>query len=138
MVTDDGFERIFQVNVLVPYVPYLLHPSASSADCLAPGPEPQGEVHLDDLQFERRTWSGRQAYSDSKLWNVVLAFAVARHWPKTLSSAVDPGRIKRVPTRRCGWRPAMTWPPRWLGGTSNAVIDCVPNPLPMRSTCRSG
>jgi NAD(P)-dependent dehydrogenase (short-subunit alcohol dehydrogenase family) len=32
MVTDDGFERIFQVNVLVPYVTYLLHPSACSAD----------------------------------------------------------------------------------------------------------
>jgi NAD(P)-dependent dehydrogenase (short-subunit alcohol dehydrogenase family) len=35
-----------------------------------------------------------QAYSDSKLWDLVLAFAVARRWPGTLSNAVDPGWIK--------------------------------------------
>ena len=35
-----------------------------------------------------------QAYSDSKLWDVVLAFAVARRHPETLSNAVDPGWIK--------------------------------------------
>ena len=52
------------------------------------------EVHVDDLQFERRPWNGMQAYSDSKLWDVVLAFAVARRFPSTLSNAVDPGWIK--------------------------------------------
>jgi NAD(P)-dependent dehydrogenase (short-subunit alcohol dehydrogenase family) len=35
-----------------------------------------------------------QAYSDSKLWDVMLAFTVARHWPGTLSNAVDPGWIR--------------------------------------------
>jgi hypothetical protein len=39
----------------------------------------------------------------------------------------------RVPTRRCGWRPAMTRP-----RTSSAVMNCVLTPLPMRSKCRSG
>ena len=35
-----------------------------------------------------------QAYSDSKLYDVMLAFAVARLWPDVMSNAVDPGWIK--------------------------------------------
>ena len=113
-VTDDGFERIFQVNVLAPYVLTFLIPAPARLIYLTSGLESHGGVHLDDLQFERRAWSARR----------LLAFAVARHWPKTSSNAVDPGWIKtrmgvqerqvaslRVPTRRCGWRRAMTWPP---------------------------
>ena len=75
-VTEDGFERIFQVNVLAPYVLTCLMPVPARLVYLTSGLEAQGEVHLDDLQFERRSWNGMQAYSDSKLWNVVLAFAV--------------------------------------------------------------
>jgi hypothetical protein len=40
-----------------------------------------------------------QAYADSKLFDVVLAFAVARRRPDVLSNAVDPGW---VPTRMGG------------------------------------
>lgn len=94
VVTADGFERIFQVNVLAPYLLTCLMPVPARLVYLTSGLEAQGEVHLDDLQFERRPWNGMQAYSDSKLWDVVLAFAVARHQPGTLSNAVDPGWIK--------------------------------------------
>jgi NAD(P)-dependent dehydrogenase (short-subunit alcohol dehydrogenase family) len=93
-VTDDGFERIFAVNVLAPYILTCLVPAPARLVYLTSGLESQGEAHLDDLQFERRPWNGMQAYSDSKLWDVVLAFAVARHWPGTLSNAVDPGWIR--------------------------------------------
>jgi NAD(P)-dependent dehydrogenase (short-subunit alcohol dehydrogenase family) len=93
-VTDDGFEHIFQVNVLAPYLLTCLISAPARLVYLTSGLEAQGGAHFDDLQFERRPWNGRQAYSDSKLWDVVLAFAVARHWPGTLSNAVDPGWIK--------------------------------------------
>ena len=93
-VTADGFERIFAVNVLAPYVLTCLVPAPARLVYLTSGLESQGEAHLDDLQFERRPWDGMQAYSDSKLWDVVLAFAVARHWPGVLSNAVDPGWIR--------------------------------------------
>jgi NAD(P)-dependent dehydrogenase (short-subunit alcohol dehydrogenase family) len=93
-VSDDGFERIFAVNVLAPYVLTCLLPAPARAVYLTSGLESQGEPRLDDLQFEARPWDGMQAYSDSKLWDVVLAFAVARHRPGTLSNAVDPGWIK--------------------------------------------
>lgn len=93
-VTEDGFERIFQVNVLAPYVLTCLMPAPARLVYLTSGLQSQGAVHLDDLQCERRPWNGMQAYSDSKLWDVVLAFALARRWPHTLSNAVDPGWIK--------------------------------------------
>lgn len=93
-VTTDGFERIFAVNVLAPYLLTCLLPAPSRLVYLTSGLEAQGRVDFDDLQFESRPWNGMQAYSDSKLYDVVLALAVARHWPQTLSNAVDPGWIK--------------------------------------------
>lgn len=93
-VTDDGFEHIFAVNVLAPYLLTCLISRPARLVYLTSGLESQGEAHLDDLQFERRPWNGMQAYSDSKFWDVVLAFAVARRWPRTLSNAVDPGWIR--------------------------------------------
>jgi len=93
-VTEDGFERIFQVNVLAPYLLTALMPAPARLVYLTSGLQAQGEPHLEDLQFEQRPWDGMQAYSDSKLWDVVLAFAVARLRPQTLSNAVDPGWIK--------------------------------------------
>jgi NAD(P)-dependent dehydrogenase (short-subunit alcohol dehydrogenase family) len=58
-----------------------------------------GDQDLSDLQWERRLWNGSQAYADSKLFDVVLAFAVARHWPDVLSNALEPGW---VPTKMGG------------------------------------
>ena len=115
-VSGDGFERIFQVNVLAPYLLTCLMPRPSRLIYLTSGLESQGRPQLDDLQFERRTWDGMQAYSDSKLWDVVLAFTVARRWPATLSNAVDPGWIK---TRMGGSgatdeRPLGAETPVWL------------------------
>ena len=61
---------------------------------LSSGLEAQGRVALDDLQWTSRPWDGMQAYSDSKLHDVVLAFAVARRWPDVVTTAVDPGWIR--------------------------------------------
>ncbi len=93
-VTADGFEQIFGVNVLATYLLTCLIPAPARLVYLTSGLEAQGRVDFDDLQFQRRPWRGMQAYCDSKLYDVVLAFAVARHWPGTLSNAVDPGWIK--------------------------------------------
>lgn len=93
-VTEDGLEQIFQVNVLGPYLLTALLPRPSRLVYLTSGLEANGRVNLDDLQHERGDWDGMQAYCDSKLCDVMLAFAVARHWPEVLSNAVDPGWIK--------------------------------------------
>jgi NAD(P)-dependent dehydrogenase (short-subunit alcohol dehydrogenase family) len=93
-VTEDGFERIFQVNVLTPYLLTCLMPRPQRLIYLTSGLEANGVADLADLHFERKPWHGFQAYSDSKLHDVLLAFAVARLWPGVASNAVDPGWIK--------------------------------------------
>jgi NAD(P)-dependent dehydrogenase (short-subunit alcohol dehydrogenase family) len=92
--TADGHERIFAVNVLGPYLLTALMPLPARLVYLSSGLESVGRVDLDDLQWERRPWDGMQAYSDSKLCDVLLAFAVARRYPWLRSNTVDPGWIK--------------------------------------------
>jgi NAD(P)-dependent dehydrogenase (short-subunit alcohol dehydrogenase family) len=58
-----------------------------------------GDPELDDPQWTRKRWNGAQAYSDSKLYDVLLAFAVARRRPDARSNAVEPGW---VPTKMGG------------------------------------
>jgi NAD(P)-dependent dehydrogenase (short-subunit alcohol dehydrogenase family) len=99
IVTPDGLSNVFAVNVLAPYLLTALIPRPRRLIYLSSGMHLGGQPGLDDLQFERRRWSGSGPYSDSKLLDVVLAFAVARRWPGGLSNAVDPGW---VPTRMGG------------------------------------
>jgi NAD(P)-dependent dehydrogenase (short-subunit alcohol dehydrogenase family) len=98
--TPDGLERIFAVNVLGPYLLTALMPLPPRLVYLTSGLQSAGRVNLDDLHWEGRHWNGSQAYSDSKLYDVLLAFAVARRYPRLRSNAVDPGWIK---TKLGGW-----------------------------------
>jgi NAD(P)-dependent dehydrogenase (short-subunit alcohol dehydrogenase family) len=93
-ITEDGLERIFQVNTLAPYLLTALMPTPARLIYLTSGLEANGRARLDDPHWQTRQWNGMQAYSDSKLYDVMLAFAVARRWPGVLSNAVDPGWIR--------------------------------------------
>ena len=91
--TVDGLAHVFAINVLAPYLLTALVPAAERVVYLSSGMHFGGNPDLSDLQWERRRWNGAQAYSDSKLWDTVLAFAVARRWPQARSNAVDPGWV---------------------------------------------
>ena len=93
-ITEDGLEQIFQVNTLAPYLLTALMPTPARLIYLTSGLEADGRARLDDPQWRTRQWDGMQAYSDSKLYDVMLAFAVARLRPGTLSNTVDPGWIR--------------------------------------------
>lgn len=93
ITTPDGLCNVFAVNVLAPYLLTALIPRPRRLVYLSSGMHRGGDPGLDDLQWERRRWNGSQAYADSKLLDVVLAFAVARRWPDVLSNAVDPGWV---------------------------------------------
>jgi NAD(P)-dependent dehydrogenase (short-subunit alcohol dehydrogenase family) len=97
--TVDGLEHVFAINSLAPYLLTALIDRPERLVYLSSGMHEGGDVVLDDLQWVRRRWSGSQAYSDSKLHDVILAFAAARLWPDVLSNAVDPGW---VPTKMGG------------------------------------
>jgi len=68
---------------------------------LSSGLHQNGDASLEDFAWEHRAWQGTQAYSDTKLHDVLLAFAVARRWPDVLSNALEPGW---VPTKMGGAR----------------------------------
>src|SRR6266581_2150161 len=97
--TVDGLDDIFAINALAPYLLTALIEGPQRLIYLTSGLHQGGDPDLRDLQWRRRRWSGSQAYANSKLFDVVLAFAVARLWPHVLSNAVDPGW---VPTKMGG------------------------------------
>lgn len=92
-VTSDGLSHVFAVNTLAPYVLTSLIRMPRRLVYLSSGLHRNGEPVLEDLQSERRRWSGFQAYADSKLHDTTLAFAMARLRPDVFSNAVDPGWV---------------------------------------------
>jgi NAD(P)-dependent dehydrogenase (short-subunit alcohol dehydrogenase family) len=91
--TDDGLEHVFQTNVLAPYLLTALVTPPARLIYLSSGLHRAGDPDLADLQWDNRRWDGFQAYSDSKLFDAVLAAAVARRWPDVVSSSVEPGWV---------------------------------------------
>src|SRR4051794_4245492 len=97
--TADGLSLTFAVNVLAPYLLTALLERPDRLVYLTSGLHDGGRASVDDAQWTRRRWDWMQAYSDSKLFDTLLAFGVARLWPGVRSNAVSPGW---VPTRMGG------------------------------------
>jgi NAD(P)-dependent dehydrogenase (short-subunit alcohol dehydrogenase family) len=97
--TEDGLPGVFEVNVLSFYVLTALVQRPKRLVYLTSGMHRGADASLDDVEWTKRRWRGSAAYAESKLYDVLLAFAVARHWPTVYSNAVDPGW---VPTRMGG------------------------------------
>jgi NAD(P)-dependent dehydrogenase (short-subunit alcohol dehydrogenase family) len=91
--TADGLEHVFAVNVLAPYLLTALITRPSRLVYLSSGMHRGGSPELTDPQWAARRWNGAQAYSDSKLFDIMLAFGVARRWPDVRSNAVEPGWV---------------------------------------------
>jgi NAD(P)-dependent dehydrogenase (short-subunit alcohol dehydrogenase family) len=91
--TVDGLCHVFAINVLAPYLLTALITAPGRLVYLSSGLHRGGDPDLGDLQWHRRPWDGLQAYSDSKLLDMVLAFAFARLWPDVLSNALEPGWV---------------------------------------------
>ena len=91
--TEDGLPHVFAINTLAPYILTALIHKPKRLVYLSSGLHQQGDASLQDLRWEHRSWQGMQAYSDSKLHDVLLAFAVARLWPDVLSNAIEPGWV---------------------------------------------
>ena len=100
-LTEDGLPHVFQINTLAPYVLTALMHRPGRLVYVSSELHRKGEPSLHDLTWERRPWNGNRAYSDTKLHDVLLAFAFARLWPEVLSNAMEPGW---VPTKMGGSR----------------------------------
>lgn len=93
ITTVDGLPAIFAINSLAPYILTCLIGKPGRLVYLSSGLHRSGDGSLEDLTWERRAWSASSAYSDSKLHDVILAFAVARKWKDVYSNSVDPGWV---------------------------------------------
>ena len=93
IATEDGLPHVFAVNTLAPYILTALIQKPKRLVYLSSGLHRSGDASLRDLAWENRLWQGQQAYSDTKLHDVLLTFAVARRWPDVLSNALEPGWV---------------------------------------------
>ncbi|MBW2411551.1 MAG: SDR family NAD(P)-dependent oxidoreductase [Deltaproteobacteria bacterium] len=99
--TEDGLPYTFAINSLAPYILTALIERPQRLVYLSSGLHHGASADLLDITWDQRSWNGMAAYSESKLHDVLLAFAVARYWPEVYSNAVDPG-----------------WMPTKMGGSS--------------------
>ena len=93
IATEDGLPHVFAVNTLAPYILTALIKKPKRLVYLSSGLHKSGDASLKDLAWEQRPWQGQQAYSDTKLHDVLLAFRIAHLWPDVLSNAVEPGWV---------------------------------------------
>jgi NAD(P)-dependent dehydrogenase (short-subunit alcohol dehydrogenase family) len=115
--------------VLAPYLLTALVRRPARLIYLSSGLHRAGDPGLADLQWVDRRWNGYQAYADSKLFDAVLAAAVARRWPDVVSNSVDPGWVKTKmggPTAPGDIGPAAE---------TQAWLAAGDDPLALRSGC---
>jgi len=93
VATEDGLSLVFAVNVLAPYVLTALIERPGRLVYLSSGLHRGADAELGDAQWERRPWNSFQAYSESKLLDVALTFAIARRRPDVLCNGVEPGWV---------------------------------------------
>ncbi len=98
-VTGDNLPHVFAINTLAPYVLTALIERPKRLVYLSSGMHDRAHANLDDILWRKRRWDGSSAYAESKLHDVMLAFAVAQLWPDVLSNALTPGW---VPTKMGG------------------------------------
>ena len=92
--TPEGHASLLAINTLAPFILTALIERPDRLVYLSSGLHRGGEGSLKDIDWTQRSWDTAKAYAESKLHLVALAFALARRWPKVISSAVDPGWVR--------------------------------------------
>ena len=90
---EPGVPSVFAINVLAPYILTALIKKPDRLVYVSSGTHHGVRPRMDDLLWTRRAWSGFSAYAESKLCDVLLAFAVARRWKNVKSNALEPGWV---------------------------------------------
>jgi NAD(P)-dependent dehydrogenase (short-subunit alcohol dehydrogenase family) len=91
--TEPGVPSVVAVNVLAPYILTALIERPLRLVYVSSGMHRGVRPRMDDLLWTKRSWSGSSAYAESKLCDVLLAFAVARRWKGVKSNALEPGWV---------------------------------------------
>jgi NAD(P)-dependent dehydrogenase (short-subunit alcohol dehydrogenase family) len=93
ILTEDGLPHVLCINVIAPYVLTALLNRPTRLVYLSSGMHQRVQANLSDIIWEKRTWAGSTAYAESKLYDVLLAFAISRRWRDVFSNALEPGWV---------------------------------------------
>jgi NAD(P)-dependent dehydrogenase (short-subunit alcohol dehydrogenase family) len=99
ILAEGGLPHVFAINVVAPFVLTALMKRPTRLVYLSSGMHHMVQANLADITWDKRTWAGDTAYAESKLYDVLLAFAISRRWLDVFSNALEPGW---VPTRMGG------------------------------------
>ncbi|KAK3062760.1 hypothetical protein LTS18_003412 [Coniosporium uncinatum] len=94
--TEDGFPSLFAVNTIAPYMLTCLMERPKRLVYISSMLHTGGDANLKDIDWKQRGesgWNDMQAYSDSKLHNIMLAFGMARKLSNVKSNSLDPGWV---------------------------------------------
>ncbi len=95
-VSQDGYELIFAVNHLAPFLltgallPVLQRGAAARIVTVASAAHERGRMHWDDLMLQNG-WSAMRAYAQSKLANILFTLALAKRLQTPGSASPTPG-----------------------------------------------
>ena len=92
--TEPGVPSVFAVNVLAAYILTALIERPDRLVYVSSGMHHGVRLRIDDLLWTKRAWSGWSAYAESKLCDVLLAFAIARRWKNVRANALEPGWVR--------------------------------------------
>ena len=117
IVTPEGLEQTFAVNVLAPFVitshllPTLLEQPKSRIVVASSISQCRNIRDWDDLHYASRSYSAHSAYSESKLMDAMLAMEFADRLenagippPKVTANCLDPGTVN-TKMLLSGWGP---------------------------------
>ena len=90
----EGHAGILAVNTLSAFILTALIARPARLIYLSSGLHRGGEGSLADIDWVTRPWNAARAYAESKLQVAALAAGLARRWPDTITSAVDPGWVR--------------------------------------------
>ncbi|WP_084038885.1 SDR family NAD(P)-dependent oxidoreductase [Demequina sp. NBRC 110053] len=91
VITEDGLERLFQVNVVAPYVLTCLMPLSPRMVYIGSDAHRYGRA---DLGAPGPDWTGHQAYADSKLLLQMWVFELAASATHAAINVVHPGWVQ--------------------------------------------
>lgn len=116
VLTSDGLELTFAVNVVAPFVitslllPLLRNQPNKCRVVIASSISQSGSIRdWDDLAYQRRRYSEHAAYSESKLLDAMLTMEMAERWKKAsldrlTCNCLDPGTVN-TKMLLAGWGP---------------------------------
>jgi NAD(P)-dependent dehydrogenase (short-subunit alcohol dehydrogenase family) len=92
--TSDNLPLLIAVNTFAPYMlSCLVTPAPKRLVYLSSGLHSGADASLNDITFQRRSYSDSSAYADSKFHNILFAKAFARRFAETKCNSMDPGWV---------------------------------------------